>query len=319
MTRDDLERFIQGPFATVPTAFDADLTLDLDVMAELTRWWVANGLIAGKAVIKVAAAMGEGPDLSDDEWPQLLRTVVNAAGGKAAIVCGLKTKNTLHTIDDVKRAQDLGAIGVQIDLPIFHHPTQDDIVRYFSDISAAIDIGIVVYNTWWFVVPSVTVATMRRLADAEHVVAIKWFTPPDQNYDDMREFADFVNVIDNSDQPIRCHRNGGRGYINNTMNVYPAHDLALWELLESRRYDEAQALWDRVNQPLATFIKEAAQRSGGYRVNKGMMALMGQPMGAPRPPTLPLDSQELAALHELLVSFGWPVPGAARSPATSAS
>src|SRR5262249_12789452 len=135
MTRDDLKRLVQGPFATVPTAFDAKLKLDLGVMAARTQWWVANGLVAGKAVIKVAAAMGEGPDLGDDEWPHLLRNVVNAAGDKAAIVCGLKTKNTLHTIEDARTAQDLGAIGVQIDLPIFHHPTQDDIVRYFSAIS----------------------------------------------------------------------------------------------------------------------------------------------------------------------------------------
>ena len=86
MTRDDLRRLIRGPFATVPTAFDARLKLDLGVMAERTRWWVANGLVAGKAVIKVAAAMGEGPDLSDDEWPHLLRNVVNASGDRAAIV-----------------------------------------------------------------------------------------------------------------------------------------------------------------------------------------------------------------------------------------
>ena len=39
-------------------------------------------------------------------------------------------------------------------------------------------------------------------------------------------------------------------------------------------------------------------RSGGYRVNKAMMAIMGRPMGVPRPPTLPLDAQELGELRE---------------------
>ena len=309
MKRDDLKGLIQGPFTTVPTAFDDRFNVDLGTMADLTRWWVENGCLAGKTVIKVAAAMGEGPDLSDDEWPHLLRTVVNASGGRAAIVCGLKAKNTLHTIEDAKWAQDLGAIGVQIDLPIFHHPTQDDIVRFFSDISAAIDIGIVIYNTWWFSAPSITAESMRQLANAEHVIGVKWDVPPDSDYDEMRAFAAQVNVIDNSNQPVRCHQNGGRGYINNTMNAYPAHDLTLWELLEARRYDEAQALWDRVNKPLSAFIDKAGRRSGGYRVNKGMMALMGHPMGVPRPPTLPLDAQEMAALRALMGSFGWPIPG----------
>ena len=92
------------------------------------------------------------------------------------------------------------------------------------------------------------------------------------------------------------------------MHAYPPHDLALWELLEARRYDEAQALWDRVNKPLREFMEKAAQRSGGYRVGKAMMALMGRPMGEPRPPTLPLDPQEMAELRELMAGFGWPIP-----------
>ncbi len=308
MTRDELKRLIQGPIATVPTAFDDKLKLDLGVMADLTQWWVENGVVAGTTVIKVAAAMGEGPDLSDDEWPHLLRTVVNAAGGKAAIVCGLKTKNTLHTIEDAKQAQDLGAIGLQIDLPIFHHPTQDDMVRYFSDISGGIDIGILIYNTWWFGCPSITAESLLRLADAEHVVAVKWSVPEGEDYDAMRQFAHIFNVIDNSNQPVRCHQNGGRGYINSTLAVYPPHDLKVWELLEAQRYDEAQALFDCVNKPLRDFGAKSVRRSGGYRVVKGMMAVMGRPVGAPRPPTLPLDAQEMAALRETMIGFGWPVP-----------
>ena len=58
------------------------------------------------AVLKVAAAMGEGPMLSDEEWPALLRTVVGAADDKAAIVCGLHYKDTKRTIEDAKRAEE---------------------------------------------------------------------------------------------------------------------------------------------------------------------------------------------------------------------
>ena len=172
MRRDELKRLIQGPIATVPTAFDKDLRLDLGAMTDVTQWWVAQGLVTGTTVIKVAAAMGEGPDLGDDEWPDLLRTVVNAGGDRASIVCGLKSKDTRHTIEDAKRAEQLGAIGVQIDLPIFHQPNQDDYVRYFSDISAAIDIGVLVYNSWWYGGRSRARDTVLRLASAEQFVGI---------------------------------------------------------------------------------------------------------------------------------------------------
>jgi len=305
MTRNELKKLISGNLVTLPTAFDDDLKLDLGRMAELTHWWVEEGLGTGISPLKTSAAMGEGPDLSDDEWPHLLRTVVNAAGRGAAVICGLKTKDTLRTIEDAQKAQDLGAIGLQIDLPLFHHPNQDDYVRYFTDISDAIDIGIMIYNTHWFGCESITAETMLQLADAEHVVALKWSVPEGKDYDDMCKFAHIFNVIDNTGQPVRCHKNGGRGYISSLVAAYPQHDLAIWQLLEAQRYEEAQAKFDRVRNALKPFTAKCAKRSGGYRYPKGLMAALGRPVGAPRPPTLPMDDQEIAELKGILKEIGW--------------
>jgi len=306
MTREELKGLIVGPIATVPTPFDDDFEVDFGRMAEATRFWVESGLVAGTAVIKVAAAMGEGPMLSDDEWPHLLRTVVQAAEGKAAIVCGIHYKDTKRSIEDARRAQDLGAIGLQISPPIFNSPTQDDILRYYEDISNAVEAGIMIYNTWWLAGGNVLPETLLKMADFERVVAVKWSVPEDQDYDDMREFAHIFNVVDNSSQPVRCHKLGGRGYINLTSEIYPSHDLRIWELLESHQYEEAQALFDKSNDPLRELY--AKQISGGQaRLKKGMMALMGRPMGASRPPSLPLSDDEMVELRRMLVDLGWPV------------
>lgn len=307
MTRDELQNLIRGVPATVPTPFDEEFRVDLARMTDLIRWCVDQGLGTNQAPLKIAAAMGEGPDLSDDEWPHLLRTAVNAAGDDAVVMCALKTKDTLRTIEDARKAQDLGAIGLQIDLPIFHHPNQDDYVRFFSDISEAIEIGIMIYNTHWFGCDSITADTMLRLADAEHVVAVKWAVPEGQDYDAMREFSDIFNVIDNSSQPVRCHKNGGAGYISGTIVANPQHDLKVWQLLEEGRYDEAEAKYRSVREALATF--EPNRKSGGYRLIKGMMEVVGQPVGPPRPPTLPLDDEDLDQLRSILEGVGWPVAG----------
>jgi 4-hydroxy-tetrahydrodipicolinate synthase len=308
MNRNELKKLIGGTIVTLPTAFDDDFRLDLGRQAELTHWWREQGLGTGINPLKVAAAMGEGPDMGNDEWPHLLRTVVNAAGSDAVIICGLQTKNTLHTIEDAKRAQDLGAVGLQIDLPVFHHSNQDDYVRFFTDISDAVDIGIMIYNTHGFGgvgLPSISAETMLRLADAEHVVALKWDVPEGQDYDDMRKFAHIFNVIDNSNQPVRCHKNGGRGYISGTIAAYPKHDLEVWQMLEAGQYEKAQAQWDRVSEALGPVRTKIGRKSGGYRFGKGLMAAVGQPVGPPRPPTLPMDEQEIAELKATLKTMGW--------------
>ena len=119
MNREQLRKKICGTPVTLPTPFDKDMKVDFPKLADMTQWWVEQGLGTEKTALKTCAAMGEGPDLSDDEWPHILRTVVNTAGPDKTIICGLKPKNTLHTIEDAKRAQDLGAVGLQIDLPFF--------------------------------------------------------------------------------------------------------------------------------------------------------------------------------------------------------
>ena len=308
MTRDELKSFIRGPIATVPTPFDDDFEVDHGLMAAATQYWVDQGLVTGRAVIKVAAAMGEGPMLRHDEWPALLRTVVQNAGGKAAITCGVHYKDTKRTIEDAKRAQDLGAICLQISPPIFNDPTQDDILRYYSDVSDAIDIGIMVYNTHWMRGGAVDPETIRRMKDIEHVVAIKWSSPEDVDYEEMKTFADAFAVVDNTSQAARCHKLGGQAYINLTAECYPPHDLKVWELLEARKYDDAQALYDQVTVPLRELYAKTCERSGGQaRLKKGMLALTGLPFGASRPPSLPLNDDEMAELRRLLISFGWPV------------
>ena len=309
MKREEIKELIVGPIATVPTPFDDDFEVDHGRMSEMTEWWVANGIVKGKSVIKVAAAMGEGPMLRDDEWPALLRTTVQAADDKAAIVCGLGYKDTKRIIEDGKRAQDMGAIGLQVVPPIFNLPKQDEILRFFGDLSDAIDIGIMVYVTKSMHCP-IYMDTYRKMVDFEQVVAIKWGAVVGE-YEDIFELADTFNIIDNGVGAVACHKLGGKGYINHTVDIHPPHDLRVWEMCENRQYDEAQALLDSVNGPIDKVLAKVGARTGGQSVGKkGLTAAMGRPCGASRPPSGAMNEEELAELREVLRGLGWPVPAA---------
>ena len=316
MKRDDLKQLIQGVIFGAPTPFDDDFRVDHGRMAELTQWWVEKGAVTGKTVLKVASLMGENAQLRDSEWPPLLRTVVQAAKGKVPIVCGsAHHKDTLRTIEDAKIAQDLGAIGVQVPPPMHNDPTQDDMLRFYEAVSNAIDIGIVVYNTHWErrgnLFGLITPDTFRKMFSFEQVVAIKWsyYASDGFAYEEMEDFSQTFNILDNGHMPVLCHKLGGRGYINRTAVAYPAHDLSFWALLESRQYEKAQAWWDKVNTPLGKFHGKIYRRSGGdARLPKGLMTVMGHAVGAPRPPSEPLNEEELAELRELATGWGWPVP-----------
>ena len=307
MDRAELKRLIQGPLAAVPTPFDDDFEIDYGKMAELTQWWVESGVVAGKAVIKVGAVAGEGDKFRDSEWPLLLRTAVQAAGGKAAIMSAIHHKDTVRAVEDAKRAQDLGAIGLQISPPINNGPDQDDHLRHYEAISDAIDIGIMIYNNPWWMYGGIYPDTFRKMVDFKSLVAIKWAPPDGVAYEEIFDLKDTFNIIDNTVQPVLNHQLGGRGYIQNQIAAYPPHDLRLWELLEAGEYDEAQALFDTVVPRLREFSGSVRKRSG-HNSGKALMAVMGHPIGRMRPPGEPLDVQEMAELRQLVRGFGWPVP-----------
>ncbi len=171
-----------------------------------------------------------------------------------------------------------------------------------------VDIGLVIKNCFWFGAPSLTVESMLRLGRTEHVVAIKWDVPDrDKDYDSMREFAPVVNVIDDSGDPVRCHRNGGRGHVDGWLNVRPSNALRTWDLLEAGQYEEAQALYEALRTALREPGARLAARSGGDRTARGILEVLGWRVGPPRPPTLPLDAGELALLRAALQTLDLPI------------
>ena len=121
--------------------------------------------------------------------------------------------------------------------------------------------------------------------------------------------ADTFNIIDNGHGAVDCHKLGGKGYINHTVDIHPPHDLRVWELCENKQYEEAQALLDSVNGPLDKVYEKVGARTGGQSVvKKGLTAAMGRSCGPSRPPSGNMNEEEMDLLREVLTEVGWPVP-----------
>ena len=309
MNRNELRNVFKGVVGVTITPYDDDYEVDYGKMYDLTQWWVENGMVRGKAMLKVASVMGEFPQLRDDEWPPLIRTVVQAAKGKIDIIAGSHYKDTKRTIEDSLRAQDLGAIALQIAPPAFNDPNQDDILRFYSDLSDAIEIGVMVYNTPWQRYGAINADTLHKMADFEHIVAIKWANHDDCQPAEMPALSKKFNMIENGNDRVGFHKAGGDGFLDKSSIAYPPHELKMWELLEANQYDEAQNLWDTIDAPIQALAQKAGKVSGGQaRFKKMLMNAMGHGVGEQRLPTLPASESEMNELKSLLSSLGWPVP-----------
>jgi len=309
MRRDELKRLLRGVVVATPTPFDDDYEVDYGRMAEMTEWWVESGLVEGRAVIKCVSLMGEGPQLADEEWPHLVRTVVHAADGRVPVMGCIHAKDTKRSIADALRAQELGATGLQVSNPLFNDPNQDDMLRYFEALSDGIEIGIMIYNNPWYPHGEIMADTFMKMAEFEHVVAIKWCQPRSYEYGEMETLAPHFNILENGTNIAECFRLGGVGFLDEQATAYPQHELDILAFMEAGKFDEGQALWDSVTNPLRDVYVKMTERSGGQaRLKKAVMEAMGMPIGSMRPPSLPHSEEELEELRGLMRGFGWPVP-----------
>jgi 4-hydroxy-tetrahydrodipicolinate synthase len=305
---EELRKLIVGPIATIPTAFNDNYEIDYGLMAAATELWIEAGLVNGRSALKVAASIGEGQCLREAELPRLLQTVVKAARGRVPVLGAIHHKDTIRTIEDAKCAADLGALAVQISPPIFNLPNQDDLLRYYGTISEKIQIGIVVYNTHWLKHGAIFPSTLARMVDFEHVVAIKWSAPNGIDYSDVFSLANRFNILDNDNDPIRCHMLGGHGYLIDGIESYPPYYLQLWDLMIQGKYEEAKGEWKRFIKPFDPFFEKVVGRSGSdAKVAKGMTKIMGMDLGPPRPPSVAMNEEELAQLCAMMANWDWPV------------
>jgi 4-hydroxy-tetrahydrodipicolinate synthase len=312
MDREEAKAQIQGVIATVPTAFDSKYEVDYGLMAEATEVWIERGLKGQGSVLKVAAAMGEGPQLRDSEWGRLLETVVKAAKGRVPVMGAIHYKDTVRSIEDVKIAKDAGVIGLQVSPPVFNQPSQEDMLRYFGALSDGSDLGIMIYNTHWLTFGGIFPETFRRMKDFEAIVAIKWSPPEGYKFEEIFDLKDTFNIIDNTNNPMNCHKMGGHGFLSEGVDSYPTFFLNIWSMMEAGRYGEANSEWERTVQPMRNFDARTGKISGGEaRMEKGISEIMGLPMGPPRPPSMPLNKAEMAELRQILIDIGWPVPNGA--------
>jgi 4-hydroxy-tetrahydrodipicolinate synthase len=279
-----------GCYLAVPTLFDDQLALNLDGMRRHVEFMLAGGLREGNAVLLVNGAAGEFPTLNLEEREQTAETVVRAADSKIAVIVGAQATGTREACQIARHAQAIGATALQVSAPYYYFLTDDDVVEHFAAVAAAApELAIVVYTTYWLTHrPSLQL--LERLAEIPQVAALKWGSPDIVEYQvALLRFAGRLGVIDNQLLPVFNQLMGGSGVNLHPALFWPEWGVKVWGLLESRRWDEAQAEINRLLLPYYQLGGEIGAYTGGEgHIDKAGLELVGLPGGRNRPPTRPL-------------------------------
>ena len=112
------------------TAFHDDGSVDLDGTARIAAHLVDHGHDG----VVVSGTTGESPTTTVSEDGEILRAVVDAVGDRAAVVAGVGTNATAHSVELARQAEKLGADGLLLVTPYYNKPGQAGVLHHFRTV-----------------------------------------------------------------------------------------------------------------------------------------------------------------------------------------
>ncbi|MFC9470368.1 4-hydroxy-tetrahydrodipicolinate synthase [Streptomyces coelicoflavus] len=276
------------------TPFTESGALDLDGARRLADRLVSGGCDG----LVLSGTTGESPTTTDAEKAALVTAVREAVGDRAALVAGVGTADTRHTVELALAAEKAGADGLLVVAPYYSRPPQDALEAHFREVADASGLPVMLYDIPGRTGTRIEPDTMVRLAGHPRIVAVK-----DCSYDllgtqKVLSRTDLAYYTGCDEQVLALYALGATGYVSTVANVVPDLFRAVLDAFDAGDTGRA-ALLQRRAVPLV----EAMMASGlpGTVTAKALLGALDLPAGPVRAPLRSADRETAAAL---LAAYG---------------
>jgi 4-hydroxy-tetrahydrodipicolinate synthase len=290
----------RAPFGRLLTAMVTPFTpsgeLDVEGAQRLATHLVDEQRNDG---LVISGTTGESPTTSDEEKDRLLRAVVEAVGDRAAVVAGVGTNDTAHTVHLARGAEKAGAAGLLVVTPYYSRPPQAGLLAHFRTVADATGLPSMLYDIPGRTGAEIATATLLRLAEHPRIVAVKDAKDslPASAVVLARTDLAYYSGTDALNLPLLSL--GGTGFVSVVAHVVGAR---LRELLDAWTAGDA-ARAREINAGLLD-VYQGIFRTQGVILIKAALTLAGLPGGPVRPPLVDATPDEVATLRSDLAGAG---------------
>ncbi|MGW0997835.1 4-hydroxy-tetrahydrodipicolinate synthase [Streptomyces sp. NPDC002520] len=280
------------------TPFTEAGALDREGARRLAARLVAEGCDG----LVLSGTTGESPTTTDAEKAELIAAVRDAVGDGVALVAGVGTADTRHTVELALAAEKAGADGVLVVSPYYSRPPQEALEAHFRQVADASGLPVMLYDIPGRTGTRIEPETMIRLAEHPRIVAVK-----DCSYDFLgtqkvlarTELAYYAGC---DEHILALYAVGAAGCVSTVANAVPAHIAAILDAFDAGETARAAEL-----QLSAAPLIEAMMGAGlpGTVTAKAVLNRLGLPAGPVRAPLLPAGREaadELLARYEALAT-----------------
>lgn len=289
---------LHGTYTALVTPFKNE-QVDYEGMKQNILFQIQQGING----ILVLGTTGETPTLSEQEKYDIIKLAVATAHGKVPVMVGAGTYCTRHTIDNSKRAKELGADSILIVTPYYNKPTNEGLFRHFKAVHDAVDIPIVIYNIPGRSGKNIDTPVLKRIAELPNVIGVK---EASGNLDQMTEVIHTIagrnprfTVMSGDDSfTLPLLALGGKGVISVVSNLLPARVVAMVNAALAGNYDQARS----IHYELLPIFKGAFIETNPIPI-KEAMNMCGMAAGGYRLPMCEMMPENKEKLRKVLLEM----------------
>jgi 4-hydroxy-tetrahydrodipicolinate synthase len=288
---------LKGLYVALVTPFKENGDLNEEKLRELVRFHVD----AGTDGLVPCATTSENPTYTWQEHFRIIEIVVKEAAGRLKIVAGCGTNSTTKSIENIKKAKELGADGAMTVTPYYNKPTQEGLYAHFMKLADDGGLPLMLYNVPGRTGLNMQPTTVARLSKHDLIVAVK---EASGSVEQMAEIIlrcegriDLLSGDDAITFPILAI--GGTGVVSVTGNIVPKDVRAMISAFEKGDMDKARKLHYKLlplNQSM--FIETNPMPV------KEAMNMLGMGVGNVRLPLVRMLPANLEKLAAALTAYG---------------
>ena len=279
------------------TPMSPDGSIDLEATAALATYLVDEG----NGGLVVNGTTGESATTTDEEKRELVRVVVDAVGDRAAVIAGVGTNDTRHTIEVARQAQADGADALLVVTPYYNKPPQEGVLAHFRAVADATELPNMLYDIPGRSGVPIETETLLRLAEHPRIAAVKDAKGDFWGATKVMAATDLLWYSGNDADNLLYLAIGATGFIGVTSHV------------AARSYAQMIAAWDaadiagaqRIHRELVPAVDAVMNITQGAIMSKAALVELGVLRHATvRLPLVEANGDERAALAEGLRASG---------------
>lgn len=281
---------MHGTGPPLVTPFDQAGALDTERLEELVGWLEDRGV----DFLVPCGSTGEAELMRMDERSTVIQTVADAA--TVPIIAGTGHPGFHATVEQTQQASDAGADAALIVTPFYYPHDPPDLITYYEDVAAAVDLPVILYNVPKFTGVTLAPDTVAALVEHDNIIGMKDSAGDLSAFQRTRQrvppsFSLFTGSGGVYGPALDAGADGG---ILALANIAPERTTEIYEY--HQRGDDQAAR--EITRDLVE-LNHAITTEYGIPGLKAAMRHRGAPAGYPRRPHQPADETRITALEPL--------------------